>query len=78
MLVIDTSLKTHLVYQSVPNGSAIGIYIPPHEENYYDYSSYWQKGYSVFSYNSGKMEYLDADKKPLSKNIIVWTYLKIN
>jgi hypothetical protein len=37
----------------------------------YHYTVLWQRGYSINKYNT-TTTYLDADKKPLAQNIVVW------
>ncbi len=38
----------------------------------YDYSTKWMKGYSITRSDTWGSFYLDADKKPLPKSIVVW------
>ena len=61
MLISDTSLQFY------NNSDCINC-----PRKGYDNFTYWQKGYEVRNSNSIYAKYLDADKKPLSKNIIAW------
>jgi len=86
MLISDTSLHKWVVpfhwgFQidsSSLNLLGLGVagYDVPimgHEDSAYDYSLRWKRGY-CYNTDMNKIfwQYLDADKKPLSKNIIVW------
>lgn len=71
MLVCDTSVQyTYII-------TDVGYTLPPKILKYdsvkvaADYSVFWQTGY-VYHTDVFRVEYLDENKKPLSKNIIVW------
>jgi hypothetical protein len=83
MLCADTSLKTYIIPSHYEfhvdsslgnvNGTYAGwdVFTPEYEEQRYETGLYWQRGYSVSSL-AGYMYYLDDNKKPIPKNIMVW------